>query len=164
MTSHNKNEPNYLDEVTNNATRARIYLGRSKTLDIACVYCVKFYRCFPQSTLQSVGDNTLLCDVCNVDSMVPIIPSSCLYRMDGDERLRQIKLWNEEWFTPIENDDGSNTGSEFDSEYVDYGYDGYEETKDATDPQEVDKVGDLEHGPDELFLPAIVPPEHIENI
>lgn len=159
MTSHNKNEPNYMSEVTDNATRARIYLGRSKTLDIACVYCVKFYRYFPQSTLYSVGNNTLLCDECQVDSMAPIIPSSCLYRMDGDERLHQIKLWHEEWFTPIENDDGSNTGSEFDSDYVDYGYDGYEETKDAIDPQEVDEVIDLEQGP-----PALVPPEHIDNI
>jgi hypothetical protein len=75
--------------------------------------------------------------------------------MEGDEKLRQINLWHEEWFTPIENDDGPYP------EYMDYEYDGYEETKDATNPQEVD---DLEHGPDELFLPALVPPEHIDNI
>lgn len=156
MTEPHKKIINYISEVSNNANRARIHLGREKHIDIACVYCVKFYRYFHGAVFDTTGENTLVCDTCEVTSMVPIIPSSCIYEMDGNRQMDVIELWNKEWFnTPIDDDDsGSDTGSfiqtnlDLGDEYTTYEYDDAEETKEPTDIRETSS-------PPQLILPPI---------
>ena len=117
---------NYIREVTNNASLAKICLMKRRSLDIACVNCVKFYRYFTYKDLNIIPNNTLVCNECNIDSMIPITASSYLYELTPEEREKQLEVWHEEWFSPIESD------NEYE-DYEDYGYDdsNYEETKEA---------------------------------
>jgi len=114
---------NYMREVTNNASLAKACLMKYRSLDIACVNCLQIYRYFTYKSLKIISNNTLVCNECSVDSMVPITTASCLYEMDPEERQQQLNIWHEEWFTPIETE----------PEYEDYEYDDWncEETKEA---------------------------------
>jgi hypothetical protein len=114
---------NYMREVTNNASLAKACLMKYRSLDIACVNCLKFYRYFTYKALKIITNNTLVCNECSVDSMIPITTASCLYEMEPEERQEQLNIWHHEWFTPIEAE----------PEYEDYEYDewNYEETKEA---------------------------------
>ena len=116
---------NYIREVTNNASLAKACLMKYRSLDIACVNCLQFYRYFTYKDLTIIHNNTLVCNECNIDSMIPITASSCLYELAPEEREKQLEDWREEWLSPIDPD----------TDYEDYGYDdlNYEETKEAPD-------------------------------
>ena len=104
--------PNYISEVTNNGLTISNYLMRNRCIDIVCVYCQKFYRYFTYKALKITPQNSIVCNECNMDSMIPITPSSCLYDMNPDERTNQINIWHDEWFEPID----------CEPEYEDYEY------------------------------------------
>ena len=122
--------PNYISEVTNNGLTISNYLMRNRCIDIVCVYCQKFYRYFTYKALKITPQNSIVCNECNMDSMIPITPSSCLYDMNPDERTNQINIWHDEWFEPID----------CEPEYEDYEYEefdyNFQETKDAYEYKE----------------------------
>jgi len=116
--------PNYIRESTNNAQITIHHLNRNRFVDIACISCIKIYRVFSHVQLETVSNNTLSCKECNIDAMIPIISTSILYKMEPDERVKQMINWNIEWFTPIIEDES----------YIDYDYDEDEETKETSFP------------------------------
>ena len=124
----------YIREVTDNVMRARTHLDRNRCVDIACVYCVAFYRFFPGSLPTTVAGGTMVCTACGVDGMIPVTSGTCLYNLGGTERMDVVRALHEKWFTPIEYSDGDDDGD--DDGYDDGDDDGYddeyyEETKDS---------------------------------
>lgn len=108
---------NTIKEITNNALTTRNYLNKYRNIDIACIFCVQIYRYFSNAKLSIVSNNTLCCNVCKIDAMIPITPGTNMYDMDGNERNIYMNRMHYELFE-------KNNFS--DSEYCDYNY---EETK-----------------------------------
>ena len=125
----------YIREVTDNVMRAKAHLDRNRHVDIACVYCVAFYRFFPGSLPTTVAGGTMVCTECGVDGMIPVTSGTCLYySLEGTGRMDIVRALHEKWFTPIEysddeDDGGDDGGDEWGDEWGDDDY--YEETKDS---------------------------------
>ncbi len=123
--------PYYINLVTNNASGARIYLAKYNHLDIACVYCKQYYRYFSHHSLTIVSENTLLCNECNVDAMIPVTPNSYLYKLDSDERTLAIEKWHNQWFSDT-------TCCDSDQEYKDFEYDDQYDNEETKEPPGMD--------------------------
>ena len=95
----------YYKEITNNALSSKFYLNNYKYLDIACLFCKKTYRYFSSEKLNIIYENTLTCQHCDTDAMIPITPYSLLYNMKDTERNEYITKIHDELFSVLSDED-----------------------------------------------------------
>lgn len=92
-------------EITNNALSSKQHLNYCKYLDIACLFCKKTYRYFSSEKLNINYENTLTCQNCNTNAMIPITPYSLLYNMKDTEINEYIAKIHEELFSVLSDED-----------------------------------------------------------
>ena len=105
---------NYIKETTNNYSIASIKLQEKGIVQVACIYCVEIYPIVRNNQLKTITNNTLICNTCNNETMVPIVPNSVLQTQckNFGEQVKKIQEWNKEAFEIIDDE----------SDYEDYEY------------------------------------------
>uniref|UniRef100_A0A6C0JCD4 Uncharacterized protein n=1 Tax=viral metagenome TaxID=1070528 RepID=A0A6C0JCD4_9ZZZZ len=86
-------------------------------VELACINCVSISRVTRIVNLKHVDHDNLICNMCELDVIIPItnqshLTTKCYTR---DERIIQIQQWHDEGFTDTRLDD--------DDDYEDYEYD-----------------------------------------
>lgn len=108
----------YLNESTNNVEKVKNKIQKDGIIEIGCVYCIAIYpRTKSMEDLQSIN-NKLICHICGMDTLIPIINDSVLEKecITFEEQIKKLEKWNKEAFGTIVKDD------EDSDDYKDYGY------------------------------------------
>ena len=115
MTISRYNMIEYMNEATNNYDKTYEVIQKHGHVDLGCVYCVKIYKCFNKNSLRNGPSNTIICNTCGIDAVIPIIPTSILSTECNTyaERIKKLQEWNIIGFTELVDDD---------AEYIDYEY------------------------------------------
>lgn len=105
----------YINEATNNYDKTYEVIQKHGHVDLGCVYCVKIYKCFNKNSLRNGPSNTIICNTCGIDAVIPIIMTSILYTECNsyDERITKLQEWHTIGFSELVDDD---------AEYIDYEY------------------------------------------
>ncbi len=104
----------YLCEAANSYHNSVNFIKNYGNLEFACVYCKSFYAVNDIKLLKSVND-TLLCNKCNIDAVVPITTTSKLFNLTNIEKINLINTWHYEVF---EYDITKEDDESFNYEYV----------------------------------------------
>lgn len=104
----------YMKEATNNYAVAVKQMKEKGIVQVACIYCVEIYPIVRNDQLKTITNNTLICNTCNNETMVPIVPNSVLQTQckNFGEQVQKIQEWNKEAFEIIDDE----------SDYEDYEY------------------------------------------
>ena len=115
MTISEYNMIEYISEATNNYDKTCERIQKHGSVDLGCVYCVKIYKCFSRNSIRVGSLNTIVCNTCKVDAVIPIIPTSILSTECNtyDKRIKKLQEWNTIGFTELVDDE---------EEYIDYEY------------------------------------------
>jgi hypothetical protein len=96
----------YISEATNNYDKTCERIQKHGSVDLGCVYCVKIYKCFNRNSIRVGSLNTIVCNTCKVDAVIPIIPTSILSTECNtyDKRIKKLQEWNTIGFTELVDD------------------------------------------------------------
>ena len=115
----------YMKEATNNYAVAVKQMKEKGMVELACVYCVEIHPVVRRYQMKTIANNTLICNSCGIDAIVPIVPKSVLQTQcaNFDEQVQKLQEWHKEAFETFDDE----------NDYEDYEYEDYhgEEMKDA---------------------------------
>ena len=97
-----------MKEATNNYSIAHKKLQENGIVELACVYCVEIYPIVRNNQLRTItNNNTLICNTCNMDTIIPIVSSSILKTQckNFDEQVQKMQEWHKEAFEIIDDEE-----------------------------------------------------------
>ena len=97
----------YMKEATNNYAIAVKQLQERGIVDLACVYCVEIYPIMANDQLRTITNNTLICNFCEMDTIVPIMLGSILQTQcaNFDEQVQKLQEWHKEAFEIMDDEE-----------------------------------------------------------
>ena len=98
----------YMKEATNNYANAAKQLQEKGMVDLACVYCVEIYPIMANDQLRTItNNNTLICNCCEMDTIVPIVLGSILQTQcaNFDEQVQKLQEWHKEAFEIMDDEE-----------------------------------------------------------
>lgn len=108
----------YIQESTNNYNIAITNLNKFGMVNLGCIYCKEIY-CIEENIHKFItnNNNTIVCNCCNVDAVIPIVPESKLFKhiITYEEQIKKLQEFYDESFTTIN----------LDESYEDYEYNNY---------------------------------------
>ena len=104
----------YMKEATNNYAVAVKQMKEKGVVELACVYCVEIHPVVRRYQMKTITNNTLICNSCGIDAIVPIVPKSVLQTQcaNFDEQVQKLQEWHKEAFETFDDE----------NDYEDYEY------------------------------------------
>ena len=104
----------YMKEATNNYAVAIKQMKEKGVVELACVYCVEIHPVVRRYQMKTITNNTLICNSCGIDAIVPIVPKSVLQTQcaNFDEQVQKLQEWHKEAFETFDDE----------NDYEDYEY------------------------------------------
>lgn len=98
----------YIKEATNNYNIAIANLNKFGIVNLGCIYCKEIY-CIEKNINKFISNynNTIVCNCCNVDAVIPIVPESKLFDniITYEGQIKKIQEFHIDGFTPIIDED-----------------------------------------------------------
>lgn len=88
----------YMKEATGNQPNALREIDEIGQVKLCCIYCLKMWETTNLRKVPVISQMTMCCPHCNVDALIPVIPSSVLYGKTEEEQLRQLEEWRYDGF------------------------------------------------------------------
>ena len=104
----------YMKEATNNYAVAIKQMKEKGVVELACVYCVEIHPVVRRYQMKTITNNTLICNSCGIDAIVPVVPKSVLQTQcaNFDEQVQKLQEWHKEAFETFDDE----------NDYEDYEY------------------------------------------
>ena len=76
-------------------------------VELACVYCVEIHPVVRRYQMKTITNNTLICNSCGIDAIVPIVPKSVLQTQcsNFDEQVQKLQEWHKEAFESFDDEE-----------------------------------------------------------
>ena len=103
-----------MKEATNNYAVAIKQMKEKGMVELACVYCVEIHPVVRRYQMKTITNNTLICNSCGIDAIVPVVPKSVLQTQcaNFDEQVQKLQEWHKEAFETFDDE----------NDYEDYEY------------------------------------------
>ena len=97
----------YMKEATNNYAVAVKQMKEKGVVELACVYCVEIHPVVRRYQMKTITNNTLICNSCGIDAIVPIVPKSVLQTQcsNFDEQVQKLQEWHKEAFESFDDEE-----------------------------------------------------------